>query len=182
MWVQSAWCLAALCRGVPQRTKHNSPFIKPSIIVLDPSLGILLLWGGKWKERLLWQDSRSSSRPLVLCLLLLRSYLFYDHLISHNQSSNSGSCNATLFFLPCLEYNGQWFHPKYSVSPMMAPANAGDAGSILGLGRSPGGGHGNQLQYSCLENAMDRRAWLQSIGSHRFGHNWAINTLPPVVM
>ena len=41
------------------------------------------------------------------------------------------------------------------------PANAGDArdaGSILGLGRSPGGGHGNQLQYSCLENPMDRGA------------------------
>ena len=37
-----------------------------------------------------------------------------------------------------------------------APANAGDAGSIPGLGRSPGGGHGNTLQYSCLENPMDR--------------------------
>ena len=38
--------------------------------------------------------------------------------------------------------------------------NAGDpAGSIPGLGRSPGGGHGNPLQYSCLENSMDRGAW-----------------------
>ena len=36
-------------------------------------------------------------------------------------------------------------------------ANAGDLGSISGLGRSPGGGHGNPLQYSCLENPMDRR-------------------------
>ena len=42
------------------------------------------------------------------------------------------------------------------------PANAGDAGntgSIPGSGRSPGGGHGNLLQYSCLENPMDRGAW-----------------------
>ena len=42
------------------------------------------------------------------------------------------------------------------------PANAGDlrdTGSILGSGRSPGEGHGNPLQYSCLENPMDRRAW-----------------------
>ena len=42
------------------------------------------------------------------------------------------------------------------------PANAGDtgtAGSILGLGRSPGGGHGNPLQYSCLGNSMDRGTW-----------------------
>ena len=42
------------------------------------------------------------------------------------------------------------------------PANVGDIkdlGSIPGLGRSPGGGHGNPLQYSCLENPMDRGAW-----------------------
>ena len=41
------------------------------------------------------------------------------------------------------------------------PANAGDlrdSGSILGPGRSPGGGNGNPLQYSCLENPMDRKA------------------------
>ena len=41
------------------------------------------------------------------------------------------------------------------------PANVGDisdAGSVPGLGRSPGSGHGNPLQYSCLENAMDSRA------------------------
>ena len=42
------------------------------------------------------------------------------------------------------------------------PANAGDirdTGSISGSGRSPGGGNGNPLQYSCLENPMDRGAW-----------------------
>ena len=36
------------------------------------------------------------------------------------------------------------------------PANSGDLGSISGSGRSPGGGNGNPLQYSCLENPMDR--------------------------
>ena len=42
------------------------------------------------------------------------------------------------------------------------PANAGDVrdvGSIPGLGRSPGIGNGNPLQYSCLQNFMDREAW-----------------------
>ena len=42
------------------------------------------------------------------------------------------------------------------------PANVGnkrDRGLIPGSGRSPGGGHGNPLQYSCLENPMDRGAW-----------------------
>ena len=54
--------------------------------------------------------------------------------------------------------------------------NAGDAGdtsSIPGSGRSPGGGHGNPLQYSCLKNPMDRGALWPTlhIGSQRVGHN-----------
>ena len=46
------------------------------------------------------------------------------------------------------------------------PANAGDVkdvGSIPGLGRSPGGGSGNPLQYSSLENPMDRGAWWATV-------------------
>ena len=43
------------------------------------------------------------------------------------------------------------------------PANAEDAGSIPGLGRSPGGGHGNSLQYSCLGNFMGRGAWQVTV-------------------
>ena len=39
------------------------------------------------------------------------------------------------------------------------PAKAGEAGQILGLRKSPGGGNGNLLQYSCLENPMDRGTW-----------------------
>ena len=51
------------------------------------------------------------------------------------------------------------------------PANAGDArgaGSIPGLGRSPGEGNGNLLQFSCLENSMDRGAWWATVcGGHK---------------
>jgi len=43
------------------------------------------------------------------------------------------------------------------------PANAGDAGSIPGLGRSLGKGNGNPLQYSCLENSMNRGAWQATV-------------------
>ena len=53
---------------------------------------------------------------------------------------------------------------------------AGDSSSIPGLGRSPGGGNGNLLQYSCLENSMDRGeepGGLQSIGLQRVGYDWA---------
>ena len=57
-----------------------------------------------------------------------------------------------------------------------SPANTGDIrhmGLIPGLQRFPGGGHGNLLQYSRLENPMDRGAWqaIQSIGSQRVIHD-----------
>ena len=45
------------------------------------------------------------------------------------------------------------------------PASVGDAGVIPGLGRSPGGGHGTLLQYSCLENSVDREAWWTIVHS-----------------
>ena len=55
--------------------------------------------------------------------------------------------------------------------------SAGDLGSVPGLGRSPGEGNGNPLQYSCLENSMDRGAGngLQSMGSERVRHDWAMD-------
>ena len=48
--------------------------------------------------------------------------------------------------------------------------NAGDLGLIPGLGRSPGEGNGNPLQYSCLENPMDREAQWASV--HRVAKSW----------
>ena len=55
------------------------------------------------------------------------------------------------------------------------PANAGDArdaGSIPGLGRSPGGGNGNPLQYSCHKNPMDNEpGGLESMGWQSVGHD-----------
>ena len=41
--------------------------------------------------------------------------------------------------------------------------NTEDTGSVPGLGRSPGGGHGNPLQYSCLENPIDRGTWWATV-------------------
>ena len=45
----------------------------------------------------------------------------------------------------------------------MSACSAGDPGSIPGLGRSPGEGNGNPLQYSCLENSMDGGAWWATV-------------------
>ena len=48
-------------------------------------------------------------------------------------------------------------------NPPAMPRAAGGSGSIPGLGSFPGGGNGNPLQYSCLENFMDRGAWQATV-------------------
>jgi len=54
------------------------------------------------------------------------------------------------------------------------PTNTGDAGSIPQLGRSPGEGNGNPLQYSCLGNPVDRGTWWSTVqGIARVGYNLA---------
>ena len=58
----------------------------------------------------------------------------------------------------------QWLSSKESA------CDAGDMGSISGSGRSPSGGHGNPLQYSSLENPMDRGAWWATV--HRVTKSW----------
>ena len=50
-------------------------------------------------------------------------------------------------------------------------SNEGDPGSIPGLGRSPGEGNDNPLQYSCLENPVENLGRLESMGSQRAGHD-----------
>ena len=58
--------------------------------------------------------------------------------------------------------------------------SVGDLGSIPGLGRSPGEGNGNQLQYYCLENPMDRGGWwLQSMGVQRVDMTEQLSSLLP---
>ena len=55
-------------------------------------------------------------------------------------------------------------------------------GSIPGSGRSPGEGNGNPLQYSCLEDPVDRGAWQATIhGVARVGHDFATKPLPPSI-
>ena len=63
------------------------------------------------------------------------------------------------------------------------PAKAGDTGSTPGLGRSPGEGNGNPLQYSCLGNPMDRGSWWATV--HRVAvesdTTWRLNKNNPAV-
>ena len=52
---------------------------------------------------------------------------------------------------------------NFGASGKESACNAGDSGSIPELERSPGGGHGNPLEYSCLENPIDRGAWWDTV-------------------
>ena len=64
----------------------------------------------------------------------------------------------------------------------VSACNAGDLGSIPELGRSPGEGNGYPLQYSCLENSLDRGAWWAIVhGLQRVGHNWGTNNTQRIV-
>ena len=92
-------------------------------------------------------------------------------------------CNAFpdfFFFLMELLSNyskySQYWASQVVLVVKNPPAKVGDirdTGSIPGSGRSPGGGHGNPLQYSCLENPMNREpGGLQSMGSKRAGYDW----------
>ena len=90
----------------------------------------------------------------------------------------SGSAHVCLFMTDVLRAASGHAYSALRGFPGVAvvknpPANAGDtrdAGSIPELGTSPGRGHGNPLQYSCLENPMDREAWRATI--HRVTQNW----------
>ena len=84
-------------------------------------------------------------------------YVEYDKPIRNHEMKTNPICKDT-----------QWpFHPFPRVSwgypggldGKESACNAGDLDMIPGLGRSPGEGNGNPLQYSCLEKSMDRRAW-----------------------
>ena len=69
--------------------------------------------------------------------------------------------------------------PHSSVGKESA-CNVGDLGLIPGLGRSPGEGNDNPLQYSCLENPMNRGAWQSTVdGVARVGHDLATKPPPP---
>ena len=99
-------------------------------------------------------ESMMPSNHLILCpsLLLLPSIFPSIRVFSNFGCIRQPKCWSFSFSISLWGFPGSSDHKSSAY-------NAGDLGSIPGLGRSPGEGNGNPLQYSCLENPMDHRAW-----------------------
>ena len=114
----------------------------------------------------------------------LPKWLVTEHLQTQYVQNNSVS--FSLILLLCLSSPFPYWQPLIPASyfphgsaSKESGCSAGDPGSIPGLGRSPGEGNGNLLQYSCLENPMDRGAWWATV--HGVIKSWtqlSINNLP----
>ena len=149
--------------------------------------GGICWWVGGWNRAEAKQASQPGPHPgntasrgqafLELALLFSLTWLFLiDHLRSSWHVTLSHFWVLALAAPFCLE---GCIHSRLPFSMVLClgasqvvlavknpPANAGDvreAGLIPGSGRSPGGEHGNPLQYSCLENPMDRSAWQTTV-------------------
>ena len=83
--------------------------------------------------------------PLFLPRTLQHQYQYYLYFANEESETQGGKLKSSYGFLGDTVVKN-------------SPANGGDEGSISGQGRSPKVGNGNPLQYSCLENSMDRRA------------------------
>ena len=91
---------------------------------------------------------------------LAGGFSFLHSLSSIFSDGHSDQCEVRMRASP-------WLSSKESACNAGA---TGDTGSIPGSGRSPGGGHGHPLQYSCLENPMDRAAWWATV--HGVAKTW----------
>ena len=100
--------------------------------------------------------------PLLSCLALTLFTLYYLSLLHASKALLSLYWTTCIYFEPSILSLGlpRWLSSKESAC---STGDTGDVGSIPVLGRSPGGGHGNWLQYPCLENPMDRGAWRTKV-------------------
>ena len=135
-----------------------------------------------WVRSLGWEDSREKEMATHTSTLALKilwteelgagycprackesgmtEQLHFTSLWQENFRSAQISEEILLFFHANIYWTSTMYLGSCCGSEGKASAcNAGDLGSILGSGRSPGEGNGNPLQYSCLENLMDKEAW-----------------------
>ena len=128
------------------------------LLGLPPSVSSSSSW--RVQTCCLWWQSSERGMPG-----LLRPDLLPSHFCQHQPSIKAHRERIPFFnlffYIKSLWASdmAQWFKKKKK----NLPANAGDTGSIPGLGRCPGKGNGNPLKYPCLGNPMDRGAWWSTV-------------------
>ena len=146
------WCLPAPPFGV-----LNGGVIVTCLLAYIPYPKWYLKNWIKSKRHRLWVHCRFKTHIWILACIVLKSQEF-----------------SLVWFYTCFILGGKlqfWFKTIYSAQWLKnPPANLGDVGSIPGSGRSPGGRNGNPLQYSCLEDPMDRGAWQATV--HGVAKSW----------
>ena len=114
-----------------------------------------------------------------LCLGFSFSFKVFSRAVIHTRRKRVKYC-VSLYSLPSALPNYIWIirplgFPGAASGKEFTCADAGDRrdmGSVPGLGRSPGGGHGNPSQYSCLENPMDKGAWWATVHRVTESQTW----------
>ena len=108
---------------------------------------------------------------LFLLFSIVATSVTFPPIVYEDSLFSTSSPTLAIFWLFVSSRSKGWTFQVVLVVKNL-PANSGDVrvvGLIPGFGRSPGGGHGNPLQYSCLENLMDRGAWWAIV--HRFAQS-----------
>ena len=121
------------------------------------------LWKLRYKDK--WKEDKCADLHIKVNCLARSEHLASFHIITHGAVLTILHKAFQLF----LFHRASWV----ALVVKNLPANAGDVrdtDSIPGLGRSPRGSHGNPLQYSCLENPMNRGAWKATV--HRVAKSW----------
>ena len=129
-----------------------------------------LSWSSKDGDHLggcfAWEDNEISSvHALIIFCVLHATFTAFRSRINSDRYPVGG------FHNPCI-IGGTSQVSQVVKTPPTNVGDAREAGSIPGSGRSPGGGHGNPLQYSCLENPMDRGAWRAIVHDIAKSQTW----------
>ena len=184
----SAHCLGPLCMSQIHSLKANSfnlqfsykktrdlwdsPFMCSSVWFYPKASQWLYSYKFSRMSRLSFRSPKSWEKPGPRSspVYLKELYLFWPG--RHFSTFLQGQLSSTLDFSCIFEYLLGF--PGGSGGKESA-CNAGDPGLIPGWKRSPGEGHGNPLQYSCLEKPMDREAWQAIV--HRVTKSWTTQPL-----
>ena len=128
-----------------------------------------------------WQRKLWSTQKFLIILWNYPSLIYQFRITSYKVRNAVSTLWSTLLrycknCMISLNSHYLWWCIWGSLVSKESACNAGGLGSTSGSGRSPGERNGNPLQYSCLENSMDRGIWwLQSMGSQRVRQNWVTN-------